>query len=262
VRRYLGLYLWFWRRRTRIWMEYPANFVLFLVSTVILQSAGLLTVWIVMRRIPSIHGWTFDQVVLIYGLTLLARSLSSLTTSNLWPLGHVYIQPGDFDRFLLRPVDPLFAVLVQGTGYNGLGDLLMGAVLVGHAIVVLHLQLTPLLVLYLLLAVVSGGGIFAGLVLIAAVTVFWLTDAAPLLGAVNELQQFARFPLTIYNRGIQALLTWLVPYGFASYYPAGYLLHRGAGVLAWAAPVMAAALLLLGYRFWNIGLRHYTSTGS
>jgi ABC-2 type transport system permease protein len=215
-----------------------------------------------MRQVPSIRGWTFDQVVLIYGLTLLARSLSSLTTSNLWTLGHVYIQPGDFDRFLLRPIDPLCAVLVQGGGYAGLGDLLVGLVLVWHATLALHLSLTPLLVGYLLLAVVSGGAIFAGLVLIAAVPVFWLTDAAPLIGAVTELHQFARYPLSIYNRGVQGLLTWLVPYGFASFYPASYLLHRGAGPLAWLAPVVAAASLLVGYRFWNIGLRHYSSTGS
>jgi ABC-2 type transport system permease protein len=58
------------------------------------------------------------------------------------------------------------------------------------------------------------------------------------------------------------LLTWLVPYGLASFYPASFLLGRQAGLLAWASLPVSAVLLLVGYRFWLFGLRHYTSTGS
>ncbi len=57
-------------------------------------------------------------------------------------------------------------------------------------------------------------------------------------------------------------MTWLIPYGFASFYPANYLLGRDVGLLAWIGPVMALALLYLSYRVWLIGLRHYSGTGS
>jgi ABC-2 type transport system permease protein len=58
------------------------------------------------------------------------------------------------------------------------------------------------------------------------------------------------------------LITWLIPYGFASFYPASYLLGRDVGRLAFMGPVVAAVLLLIGYRTWLFGLRHYSSTGS
>jgi ABC-type uncharacterized transport system permease subunit len=32
--------------------------------------------------------------------------------------------------------------------------------------------------------------------------------------------------------------------------------------LAWARPVAAALLLLIGYRLWLFGLRHYSSAGA
>ena len=58
------------------------------------------------------------------------------------------------------------------------------------------------------------------------------------------------------------LLTWLIPYGFTSFYPASYLTGRSLGWLAWLAPLVAAILLLIGYQVWKFGLRHYAGTGS
>ncbi len=58
------------------------------------------------------------------------------------------------------------------------------------------------------------------------------------------------------------MMTWLFPYALASFYPASYLLGREVGALAWAGPFVAAALLVIGYRVWLFGLKHYTSTGS
>ena len=40
------------------------------------------------------------------------------------------------------------------------------------------------------------------------------------------------------------------------------LLGRDVGVLVWLGPVVAVTLLLIGYRLWLFGLRHYASTGS
>jgi ABC-2 type transport system permease protein len=54
----------------------------------------------------------------------------------------------------------------------------------------------------------------------------------------------------------------MIPYGFASFFQGSYLLGRDVGVLAWLGPVVAAVLLLIGYRTWLFGLRHYSSTGS
>jgi ABC-2 type transport system permease protein len=113
-----------------------------------------------------------------------------------------------------------------------------------------------------LVAVLCGGGIFIALNLITSVSSFWIVESIPVTRAVFETHEFAKYPLTIYPRAISILLTWLVPYGLASFYPASYLVGREAGVLAWLALPVSAALLFVGYRLWLIGLRHYASTGS
>jgi ABC-2 type transport system permease protein len=58
------------------------------------------------------------------------------------------------------------------------------------------------------------------------------------------------------------VLTWVIPFGLASFYPAAYLLGRDVGALAWLSPLVAAALLVIGYAVWRAGLRRYEGTGS
>jgi ABC-2 type transport system permease protein len=243
-------------------MEYRANFLIGASSTVVLQAAGLLAIWVVMRQVPSLSGWRLEEVLLVYGLVTLAKSLNHMFADNLWTIGRAYILTGNFDRFLVRPIDPLFHLLADRFCHDGIGNFLVGTALVAHAAGALGIAWTPLNLLTLVLAVLSGGAIFTALNLLTAVSAFWIVDSIPVTQIVFNTHEFAKYPLTIYGSGIRFLMTWVLPYGLAAFYPASYLLGRESGLLAWAGPPVAAALLLIAYRAWLFGLAHDTSTGS
>ncbi len=262
MRRYFVLYQHFVIQRLKILMEYRVNFFIGAASTVVLQAAGLLTIWVVMRQIPDLNGWSYDEVLLIYGLLTLAKSLNHMFADNLWTIGWNYVRSGDFDRFLVRPIDPLFHLLADRFCHDGIGNFLVGAALVAKSSAALGIAWTPQHLSYLALAVLSGGAIFIALNLITATSAFWIIESIPVTQIIFNTHEFAKYPLTIYHRSIGLLMTWLIPYGFASFYPANYLLGRDVGLLAWIGPVMALALLFLSYRVWLIGLRHYSGTGS
>ena len=262
MRRYFVLYQHFLIQRFKILMEYRANFFIGAASTVVLQAAGLLTIWVVMRQIPDLNGWRYDEVLLIYGLLTLAKSLNHMFADNLWTIGWNYVRSGDFDRFLVRPIDPLFHLLADRFCHDGIGNFLVGAALVAKSSIALGIVWTPQHLLYLAIAVLSGGAIFIALNLITATSAFWIIESIPVTQIIFNTHEFAKYPLTIYHRSIGLLMTWLIPYGFASFYPANYLLGRDVGLLAWIGPAMALALLFLSYRVWLIGLRHYSGTGS
>jgi ABC-2 type transport system permease protein len=262
MKRYLSLYWAFLLQQFKSYAEYRANFIIGMSSTVILQASNLLTVWVVMQQIPSFNGWSFNELLLIYGLITAAKSINHMFADNLWTVGRIYIRTGQFDRFLVRPMNPLFHLVADRFCYDGVGNFLVGAVLLVTAMTRLGLAWSPWNVLYVMLAVVSGGMIFIALNLITCVSAFWIMDSVPVTRAVFDNHLFAQYPLTIYPRAVGVLLTWLIPYGFASFYPASYLLGREVGVLAWVGPLVAALLLFVGYRFWQFGLRHYVSTGS
>jgi ABC-2 type transport system permease protein len=260
--RYARLYGYFLLQRFKILMEYRVNFLIGASSTIILQIAGLLTIWVVMSQIPSLNGWTLNEVLLVYGLLTLSKSINHMFADNLWTIGMNYVRTGEFDRFLVRPIDPLFHLLADRFCHDGIGNFLIGAGLVAVSSAALGIAWTPLNLLYLIVAVLSGGAIFIALNLITATSAFWIMDSIPVTQIIFNTHEFAKYPLNIYHRAIGVLLTWLIPYGFASFYPASYLLGKDIGALAWMGPVVATVLLILGYRVWVFGLRHYSSTGS
>ncbi len=262
MRHYLALYGYFLRQRFKVLMEYRVNFLIGASSTIVVQAAGILAIWVVMQQVPEVNGWTLDELLLIYGLITLAKSINHMFADNLWTVGHTYIRTGMFDRFLVRPIDPLFHLLADRFCHDGIGNFLVGLVLVARSLVVLDVPLGPATLAYLALAVASGGLIFIALNLITAVSAFWIVNSIPTTRMVFELHEFAKYPLGIYPRAIGILLTWVVPYAFASFYPASRILGREYGLVTWLGLPVAVLLTLIGYRFWLFGLRRYASTGS
>lgn len=243
-------------------MEYRASFILGAVSTIAWQGSSIAAVWVVMQKVPNLNGWSYNEVLLVYGLVTLAKSINHMFADNLWTLGQVYIRSGGFERFLVRPIDPLFHLLADRFCQDGVGNFLVGIALVIKSSVDLDIHWTPSKILVLIVGVLSGGFIFIALNLITCVTAFWIVDSVPITRMVFDNHMFAQYPLTIYPKAISILLTWIVPYGFASFYPASYLLNRDFGNLTWYGPLVAAILMMIGYRLWQFGLKHYSGTGT
>ncbi len=262
MRRYLSLYWLFLLQRFKILMEYRVNFVIGASSTIFLQISSLLTIWVVMSQIPSLNGWSLNQILLIYGLITLAKSINHMFADNLWTLGRQYIRAGAFDRFLVRPIDPLFHLLADRFCHDGIGNFLIGTALVIISTRSLGIVWTPASLFYIIVTVLSGGVIFIALNMITGTSAFWIMDAVPVMRVVFDNHLFAQYPLNIYPKAIGILLTWIIPYGLASYYPASNLMGLDIGWLAWLTPIMAAVLLMIAYQVWKVGLRHYAGAGS
>ena len=260
---YGSLYWLFLKNRVKILMEYRVNFLIGATSTIVMQAAGLLTIWVVMRQIPDLQGWSLPEILLIYGLITLSKSINHMFADNLWTLGRDYVRTGTFDRFMVRPIDPLFHLLADRFCHDGIGNFLVGLALVLVAASRLEIAWTLPTIGYTVLMVLSGGFIFIALNLMTSVSGFWLMDSVPVTRVIFEMHEFAKYPLTIYPRFIGILLTALIPYGFASFYPATHLLGRSVPpTLAWGAPMVATVLMIIALAVWRFGLRHYSSTGT
>src|SRR5262249_41625564 len=152
--------------------------------------------------------------LLIYGLLVLGESITHMFADNLWTIGWGYIRSGDFDRFLVRPIDPLFHLLADRFCHDGIGNFLTALILVAIAMRNLAIPLTLQTALYLAITVLSGGAIFIALNLITCTSAFWITESIPVTQMIFGMNEFAKFPLTIYGRSITLVLTWIIPYGF------------------------------------------------
>jgi len=80
---------------------------------------------------------------------------------------------------------------------------------------------------------------------------------------MQNLAEFTKFPLTLYDRLVRAVLTWVVPFACVSYYPGLVLLGRSEARpwMAVSAPLAAAGMLAVAAIIWRRGLARNQGTG-
>ena len=117
--------------------------------------------------------------------------------------------------------------------------------------------------------VLAGGALIAfGMNLAVSTLSFWFVKVDALRWLVGQLdQEFTRYPISIYARGVRLTLTFVVPFAFVNYFPAAYFLHKRDALLglppeaALLAPAVGVTFALAAYAFWRFGLARYQGTG-
>ena len=76
--------------------------------------------------------------------------------------------------------------------------------------------------------VIGGALIDLGISLAVATIAFWFIRVDTLRWVVMSLEQdFTRYPISIYTRGVRIVLTYVLPFAFMNYFPATYFLQKG-----------------------------------
>ena len=57
-----------------------------------------------------------------------SKGIRSSLFDNLWALGQRLVRKGEFDKYLTRPINPLFHILVETFQIDALGELLVGGI--------------------------------------------------------------------------------------------------------------------------------------
>lgn len=248
-------------------LQYGLSFWLGVFVTIITDLGPLLLIGIVFTRFPSIRGWHWRDIALLYGLDQLAFGLVRCFSRQIDNFDN-YIVTGDFDSFLIRPLPPLFHLLAARFEIIELGRLSNGAVVFFLAARAAGVPFTLANVAVALATVIGGAMILFSFILVVATVSFWHTRGGKLQDLIQASgRAFAEYPLTIYPAGVRWLLTFAIPMALITYYPAQRLLGRNESgallpVLSLAALPAGLLLLALAGLFWRAGLRHYQSTGS
>lgn len=244
-------------------LEHRVDFLVMAGAAMLMQVLGYVFLWIVFRQIPSVAGWTLWELVVVYALVHVTEGAVSFFLEGLWRLNGL-MHRGELDVMLVRPVSPLWQLAANDVGMNGLGNVALGGVMIGQALVRLDLDwgLTEILVAPVLL--VSAVVVRGATVLAAASLGFWTgSPHNTAMHVVHSVASFAQFPLSIYGRGLQLVLTYAVPFAFISYYPAAWVLgKRHVGWVGLLTPLVALVAFGLARGLFALGLRRYESTGS
>ena len=246
-------------------LEYPAGVLGWLISNPIQFVLGYATIQFVVNRFGTINGWNYGELAFLFGLAVISHALSVILFSQCWFLSY-YIIEGDFDRYLLRPASVLFQFLMNEINIIGFTDLIPGlcVFVYGCIKVGFHCSIASIssIVVVLLGATLIRGGVYLAVGSLA----FWTKGIQNFSSLTQELfNKTTQYPLTMYPRGIQFLLTFIIPIGWVSFFPAGELIGKSV-TFGWAGSFITlaigmASLFVAGLCF-TYSLRKYESAGS
>lgn len=260
--RYGQIYLIFFKQYLKRLMEYRVDFLIGMFAFMLNQGAGLLFLYVIFQNITNLAGFTIDQILLMYGLSLIPKGIDHLFFDNLWLLPRI-VRQGTMDRYLLRPVNPLFTFLIERFQPDAFGEIILGSALVITTAIRMELSVTIWNVLAILVFIGLGIFLFTALKLITSSTSFWLKNSYPLMQITYNISDFTKYPLNIYPKLIQRLMTFVIPFALVSYYPGLYVFGRMDFLEVFSYLVIVLSILMsLGLLVWNKGLKHYESAGS
>ena len=243
--------------------EYKVDFLTGAVGMLLAQAINLFFLSIIFSQIPNLKGFTFGQIIFIYGFALLPKAIDHLFFDNLWSIAYFIIRKGDFDKYLTRPVSTLFAVTVEKFQVDAFGELVVGITFLCVSIPRIGLEISLLNILLFIVAVFFATFIYTGIKLITSSIAFWTKRSGHITYMFYMVNEFSKYPTTIYNKFVASIITYIIPFAFTAFFPASYFLG-GANALfnIGGTVVMSAALMALGIFVWNKGVSSYESAGS
>ena len=128
--RYCDLLIRYFGQFVKVRMAYKVDFFVSIATTLVATMFGLALVFLLFQRAPEVAGWTFPEILFLYGFGLIPLSLFNLLSVNLYYFGEVYIIEGKFDRVLLRPVNSLFQVMSEQFNLQSIADTVIGLAIV------------------------------------------------------------------------------------------------------------------------------------
>ena len=263
LRKYLRLYRLFFAQYLKTMMQSKVDFFMGFLAFFAEQALGILFISVIFSQIPALAGWGFHEILFVYGFAQIPRGLDHMFTDLIWGLANDMVIEGSFDRYILRPINPLFHICADKFQPDGLGELVVGGVIVIIAASQLTLAITPLWVLMFIISILLGTVIYTSIKLAFAALAFWVKDSGPILQVAYNSADFAKYPMDIYNAGIRFILTFIIPFAVVAYYPASYFLGKGEllptiGLEA----VVAVAAWVIAYGVFKLGMNRYESAGN
>lgn len=259
----LGIYGAYFGQFVKTRLAYRMDFfidVAAVMFSLVIQLAILTTLF---SKVTALKGWTFEQVLFIYGFSLVPLGLFNLTSVNLYRFSDTFIIQGKFDRVLLRPVGTLSQVMFEEFNVAGLNEVLLGTAVMIYAGIKMELAFGTSTVLGMLVLGPSASLVYTGVFLGITAVSFWHEDRMGLAPPIYNVIRFSRYPMTIFGAPVRLFLTFVLPFAWVAFYPATWFIGSPEfSRFAMFTPVVGVVVFTGAVLIWRAGTRNYTSTGS
>lgn len=261
------LYKEFIKIKLNSMLQYKSAFIWTSISKISVWGTEFLMIWIMIEQFKNIGPWSSYEVLLLFALNLTSYSLAGFFFFGVADSLPGMIKSGEFDEILTKPLNSLLYLICKEFNTTYFSNISVSVAVLIVCMAKLNIKADIINVSFLLVTIISGSFIQGAAFIFSSVPAFWLIENRSLRYILGDIRGFIRYPVSIYNKIIQVILIYIIPYAFISFFPSQFILNKRDYIgfnpaIQFISPFIGVFTFILAYKFWNIGIKHYNSTGS
>lgn len=262
VLRYFTLFRQLLRTSAQVAMQYRLDFLLGSLMAFFWVGWTVAPLVLVFHHRAEIGGWSLPQALLVISFFMMLKAmLEGAVSPNLVAVVE-HIRKGTLDFILVKPADAQFMVSASRFGFHKVIDASAGVALALWSAHRLRLHLGIIEIGGSIAMLCAAVAILYSLWLIVISLAFWFVRVDNLSYLFTAIFDAARWPVTVFRGWVRFALTFVIPVGLMTTFPAMALL----GTLTPGSLLAGLALglgFLAGSRFvWTRAIRRYASASS
>ncbi|HKQ37259.1 MAG TPA: ABC-2 family transporter protein [Verrucomicrobiae bacterium] len=262
-RRYLGLYVAFWKNSVAREMGFKANFFMWIITEALWFTLQLAFIVVIYQHTDRIADWSKWEVVLLMGAAhFIQQVFQAFFLTNCTSISE-HVRTGKFDFMLLLPVNTRFLISLRQVDLGGYFNAASAVAVMIYALWQLHRVPAAAEVLGFLLLALIGVLIHYSFMFLLAGVSFWTVRAQGVVWAYYSMFNIARLPDSAFRGAFRLVFTFAIPMLLVANVPARVLaekLRSPRDILLLL--VMLVVAFLLSQAGWRISLKRYTSASS
>lgn len=243
-------------------LEYRFESLTFSVTSLLWMVLLIVSIELVFGQTSLVAGWTKAEVLLV-------AATQSLFVGLLWlqiiPSILIFtdlIKKGNFDFYLLKPINTRFLLSVNKTNVDNFLIVIASAYLVLKYFMELKIDLSLINFFGFFGTFFLGMIIFYNLFFLVITLTIWLVDMFSIHDLFSNFMDNAKYPVYIFQGVLRVIFIFIIPTAFISTFPVQFLLGRGNIEILLGALAIALITFFISQWFWNFALKHYSSASS
>ena len=258
----MRLYLKYVAMQLKADLEYKKAFALSLFFKMLSALSALVSIVFMFDKFGSLADYKFEDVLICFVMSFLGFSLAECFFRSFDHFDRI-LSNGEFDRILVRPRSVILQVLGSEVEFNRIGRAFVAIVIFFILLASKPELMQPTKFATLLLMIIGNIVVYAALFILKAGITFFTTQSLEIMNIFTDgARDLTQYPLSIYQKWVQRLFTYIIPISLVNYYPLLYVIGKTNNKLYMLLPFVAMLFVIPCYAVWSIGLKKYKSTGS
>lgn len=242
--------------------SYGTDFYVGVFAMMLKNISSLFLLFFLYTLVPELEGWSFFELLHLYSLATMGFAMWRCLFMNTLNISY-YVRNGILDRFLVKPINPLFQIFMEGFDDDAWGDLIIGTII--NVICIYQLQLGWYSLVFSIILSFFASLIFASFSILGSILSLKTVGVSDFSDIPYLIYEFMKYPITLYGSVLTVVFTYLLPVAWISFIPSrmfienqffNSLLSLGASALVSLIFFSLSCWMFLRY------LKNYTSTGT